>query len=299
MKKKFFHLSDSIDYARDTAWYSNTYYTIGSDWLVTALLKAGIKTGDIILSPAANCGNYEHDVLNTLDIRYHIIPEIYLSDICKSKLNIIPAGEHLHWIVGDGCDASDIYIGHDVPNSLPSKANFILDIKGATWHTIYNPNISLDKRKKQLLKLLRNYESLLRDNDSLLFLDYYELRPYYYAWAQILCLFDRWCGSRRKLLPLHYFQEDSTFEELKKFFPTRKLYSFFHLTDCKSPRSCDMNLLMDTVAISRSDLTALISFLDHRSIWAIRLRQFFISWLSLTLMILPFLPIMIFMVFFM
>lgn len=259
MKKKF---NKKIMYASDTGWYINTYHALGHQWMLQAILQAGIKTGDVIVSPSANRGLYESDVLEDLE-RMNIVPEFYLGDLFKSDLDLVPSRDHFHWIAGNGCDAAKLKIALSGDHTLPDKADVILDIKGAVWHTIYDHIGDEDVLLHDLNTLLRTYVSLLRSDDSVLILDYYEF-PWYYDYISLpLMIYDRIRGSRTKEIKISHFQENSTFECIRWLMRKSKIYAAFGMPGKLSPSSLQMKHLMNTMAIKRSDLENLIEQLDQ------------------------------------
>ena len=146
-------------------WYSNTYYSLGSEWLRKSLERIPLSENYVFVNLSANAGYYEKDVYEKHKGSYN--PTYYIGDIEASRLidEKIESTEHFIYLKGDNNAAK-----MDV-NIVPEKADVILDCKGALWHTIADKNTGI----KELSQLLDNYVTLLKSDSSILLLDYYKI----------------------------------------------------------------------------------------------------------------------------
>ena len=140
-------------------WYRVTFEHLGDQWLfdtLTYLIEDGILPKNFTLaSLSANLGFYEKKAYDELKkLGYDI--EFYLGDLEAQLEGRVSSYDKFYYSF-IGKNASEVVL----PNN--KKADVILDSKGALWYVI--------KNKQDLIKLLKNYCNLLKDDDSILLID--------------------------------------------------------------------------------------------------------------------------------
>lgn len=140
-------------------WYRATFEHLGDQWLfdtLTYLIEDGILPKNFTLaSLSANLGFYEKKAYDELKkLGYDI--EFYLGDLEAQLEGRVSSYDKFYYSF-IGKNASEVVL----PNN--KKADVILDSKGALWYVI--------KNKQDLIKLLKNYCNLLKDDDSILLID--------------------------------------------------------------------------------------------------------------------------------
>lgn len=155
-------------------WYEYNYKFIGSEWLIRALDEI-FKDKDRItfISPSANQGRYEEDAFLALSAKYKSRLNFVLSDLCgdeiyEDKEELKDYSNWLLYLKGKQ-DAEALVYREEV--------DVILDNKGAIWTKL---NHGLLGRKQSTLSLLRKYAEYLRDDDSVLLIDCYDVNQYHF-----------------------------------------------------------------------------------------------------------------------
>ena len=168
-------------------WYMDNYTSLGSDWLINSLTylrkKRIIGTEYILVSPSANLGYYEADAFEHESKKgYH--PEYYLGDKLGKDLEK-KVKKRIKKDEINPFDFQYIYINSDASDfifkCIKNKTNIVLDTKGALWYALLGGEPKNNKLKRYdlqdykctILRLLKNYINLLKD-DGILLVDYYK-----------------------------------------------------------------------------------------------------------------------------
>lgn len=224
-------------------WYDENYKLLGSDWLLNSLDKLNLKKNYILINLSANKGFYERDVFK---IHKNIFnPIYYIGDLYVDYKEITDKinDERFYYLErNDATERSIIDVTGDV----------IIDTKGALWHTIDAASWPVKCIKIKLKKLLTNYYNMMRNDDSVLLIDCYEVNTFKYIYHILVK------KSRKK-----YFQEKSTYTYLRYFFGNRRVNKYIEKLNI---RSCNemhpLGKLYDTAIIDRKNLKYLIDEID-------------------------------------
>lgn len=181
-------------------WYDQNYdymRALYPTWLSDSL-KQLMKpdTAYTILSPSANKGWHEMDAQKQLLWQGYPTSWV-LSDLCGKELYQNMQGRSYIRCINENCSAQDLI--------LDQRFDFILDNKGALWHTLRKWNC-----QKQVMDLLAHYASMLKDDTSCLLIDGYDHVSIRY-WKNLM-------RFRHKEYKMDEFYENSTYHEWKTSF---------------------------------------------------------------------------------
>lgn len=204
------------------AWYEYNYKFIGSEWLIQALDYV-MKDMERVtfISVSANKGSYEEDAFRELSKKYKGKLNFVLSDLGGAEFYKDKEELHMNsnWLLYEKADmpAENLTYQHEI--------DIILDNKGAVWAKLNRGDIF--QRKRRAICLLEKYIEYLRNDESILLIDCYEVKR--------MQLFKALCNPLKYKL-LHGrimekrfidYEEKSTYYYLKKAFKNDKL-----LTEC-------------------------------------------------------------------
>lgn len=204
------------------AWYEYNYNFIGSKWLIQALDNV-MRDMECVtfISVSANKGSYEEDAFRELSKKYKGKLNFVLSDLggeefYKDKEEL---QSNSNWLLYEKTDmpAEDL--------TYQNEVDIILDNKGAVWAKLNRGDIL--HRKKRTICLLEKYIEYLRDDESVLLIDCYEVKR--------LQLFIALCNPLKyklfhgRIMKKRFidYEEKSTYHYLKKAFKNDEL-----LTEC-------------------------------------------------------------------
>ena len=139
-------------------WYKLTFEHLGDEWLfdtLNRLIKCHVLPQNFTFaSLSANVGLYEKKAYDELSkLGYNV--EFYLGDKEKIENHIESYDKFFYELVEE--DAAKVIL----PNNR--KVDIILDSKGALWYAI--------KKRDDLINLLKNYHTLLKNDNSILLID--------------------------------------------------------------------------------------------------------------------------------
>ena len=205
-------------------WYDYNYKFIGSEWLIQTLDEI-FKDKDRItfISPSANQGRYEEDAFLALSAKYKNKLNFVLSDLCGDEIYIDKEElkDYSNWLLylKGKQDAEKLEFCEEV--------DVILDNKGAIWAKLNRG--FLFNRKKNTISLLRKYAQYLRDDNSVLLIDCYEVKKFHYLMS---CRnFVKYNLFHGKIINKKFrdFEEKSTYYKLAMMFKDADQY--FELLD--------------------------------------------------------------------
>lgn len=156
-------------------WYDYNYKFIGSEWLIQTLDEI-FKDKDRItfISPSANQGRYEEDAFLALSAKYKNRLNFVLSDLCGDEIYVDKEElkDYSNWL---------LYLkGRQDAEKLEfcEEVDVILDNKGAIWAKLNRG--FLFNRKKNTISLLKKYTEYLRDDESVLLIDCFNVNQYHF-----------------------------------------------------------------------------------------------------------------------
>lgn len=236
----------------DGMWYLNTYESLGYYWLLDSINKliadGLIENNYVLLSLSANAAFYEWETYFIHSSNYN--PKYYVSDINASKLKDKKRKSQADfmYLKGDN-DAATI------SNSLfLEKADIILDCKGALWYALNEYNI------EDVKKLIEKYISLLKNDNSILLIDYYKLNPIFYVIWKIKYFYKKYNESH---VTFKMFGELSTYKYFKSFFGIIKTTIYLKRVKIKKYRDgYPLTKYMDTAYLTKKDLEKLSVGID-------------------------------------
>lgn len=197
----------------------------------------------IVLSPSANNANKEFYTYETLKNEGYDCTFI-VSDLC-GKFHYADKEDTGSFVfIHEDLDAKEI--------NLSDKANIIIDLKGAIWYALQINNKKL--RFERFIALLKTYVQNLAEDDSLLFLDTYELNNRLYTTRNIWRYVIRRGKSKIKK-KLH--EEQSTMYLVKKILGEKNVENLF------VESTVDHDKLIHTAHINKRDLKKTINALEN------------------------------------
>lgn len=241
-----------INYKKDIHWYENTYDMLGWEWLYDVLRnKLELDRTFSFLSPSANIGKYEKNAYNAL-IKEGFDPIFYLGDLNGKDLeDKVEEETKLFWISGNGTNASEIKIASTGDGTIPVKVDVILDCKGAIWHCLND-----DNEINSIIKLLKNYCNLLKNDNSKLLIDCSIPSFIREIMDPFIKLFYPNRKIRSKKLKMHYFSEFTSFYYLTKYIKKEK--ELFHPLQLKIKKKN----LKDNFDIAYSTKKELVKYVE-------------------------------------
>jgi len=235
-------------------WYKNTYQSLGSEWLIKTLYQLDLPKGYVFVNVSANAGYYEKDAYEAHKEEYQ--PRYYIGDLYASSLTDkkVDSYEDFKYLDGDN-DAACMDV-----SIIPDKADVVLDCKGALWYCLRSGS------KKSLISLIDNYISLLKDDKSILVLDYYKYKTKITEIKNELLWIFVLQGNRRSKMKIQSFGECSTYKLLSKFIAESKIDELFtYLNVCSYEEEKPLAAIMNTMFIRRCDLVELKKLLQSLS----------------------------------
>lgn len=210
-----------------STWYEYNYQSIGSDWLIQAL-DTVIKDMDHVtfISVSANKGSYEEDAFQELSKKYKGRLNFVLSDLGGKEFYRDKEEQHMNsnWLLYEKSDmpAEKLTYQHEV--------DIILDNKGAVWAKLNRGDIL--QRKRRTISLLEKYIGYLRNDESILLIDCYDVKPL--QLLRSLCNPLKYKLFRGSIMNKRFrdYEEKSTFYYMKKTFKKDKqLFECFELLE--------------------------------------------------------------------
>lgn len=107
-------------------WYESIYSSLGSEWLFRSLDKLNLKDNYVFANLSANAGYYEWDAYNFHKDGFK--PIFYVDDLATELKNESVKSYANFTYLNKHEDAACV--------NLPTKADVILDCKGALWYCL-------------------------------------------------------------------------------------------------------------------------------------------------------------------
>lgn len=220
-------------------WYEQNYdymHALWPTWLSDSLKQMMTQNHQYkILSPSANKGWHERDAWKQLMWQGYETAWV-VSDLCGYDLYEQEKDHHSFIHIKQNVQAQEL--------DFDDTFDFILDNKGALWHTLRKWNC-----RKEVLSLLSHYEQLLKDNDSCLFIDGYDHIQISY-WKNLF-------RFRQRKKEMDEFYENSTLHEWQT--SMRGLNDCFHpiQTDLLDEETVECIQKMNLVYITKAEIRKL------------------------------------------
>lgn len=207
-------------------------------------LKSFMNKNDktLILSPSANEGIVEKLTQERLRKDGYDCTFIISDLIGQSLYSECKDDDNIKYIHRDQ-DAKEL--------KLSDKVDIIVDIKGATWHSLANK--PRRTRVKRFIKLMKCYEENLANDDSILFLESYTINDRWYS------IKNTWRYKFNAATPYKndkYHEEQSTMFYVHKLLKKRNIENLFI-------ESVVENNLIHTAHISKRNLVKTINALEN------------------------------------
>lgn len=172
-------------------------------------------TKTVILSPSANKAILEFNTYNMLK-NNGFDCQFIVSDLCgKSFYQTQNSNENPNFIfIKENLNAKNI--------NLSNKVDIIIDLKGAIWYSLNaKPKVT---RCKQFLEILEVYAKNMKNDNSLLIVDAYEINNKTYMFKNFLKY--RLGIQEKKSLKVQH-EEKSTFYYINNFLNKKKITNLF------------------------------------------------------------------------
>lgn len=246
-KQKPYHIYAKGDKLQ--CWYINTYQSSGSRWLIESLKQLDLPSDFTFVNLSANAGFYEKDAYNYF-LKEGFFPTFIIDDK-EANLpdeKVLTNGNFIYW------DKHYDIIETDLSKSGLS-GDVVLDSKGALWYAARRKHY-----KKNTIQVLQNYASMLKNDNSVLLIDYDKFSFNLSAiFLDMYCLFSRM--RKKKNVLVKFPCEHSTYKILEWRFG-RKIGKYFHfLYIAEDDKKYPLQKYRNTAYITKSQLSAFISYL--------------------------------------
>lgn len=239
-------------------WYDYNYRFLGSEWLIHALDEMMKDMERITFaSVSANKGSYEEDAFRELSKKYKGKLNFILSDLGGDGFYKDKVEQHLNsnWLLYEKSNmaAEKLTYQHEV--------DILLDNKGALWTKLNSGCIF--RRKRRAINLLEKYIEFLRNDESVLLIDCYEVKQMQLFRALLNPLKYKVFQGRILNKRFKDYEEKSTYHYIKKAFKNDKAFDkCFELLDPVPIKAGTQDMRL--AKISRKNLIKLVKILYKR-----------------------------------